>query len=230
MTARQAFYRNRSALMNLVGQMTEPEKFTAVLAELGIGVKLRDKKPELAPVTPVDVARVYSACADLGKIHEVSPAWRRTGESPEKNPVRAMTQTKPAVLFLMNRLLLDADPKAGPKIRKPSVFSAVDESGAWVVAYRGDCLLVVRARTSHIKDLAQPKLIERFFRDLPGEHEEPPPPEGVVFRWMCVQSGLRAGSVCPKVIQEPFLKGTQPEEWCHFRHDPEVKRTDMRGR
>jgi hypothetical protein len=44
-------------------------------------------------------------------------------------------------------------------------------------------------------------------------------PEGLVFRNICVDSGLLATSICPGVVKDPFFKGTQPVEWCPYRHD-----------
>jgi hypothetical protein len=55
----------------------------------------------------------------------------------------------------------------------------------------------------------------------------PPVPEGVIFQKICVQSGLRATSVCPNIIREPFLRGTQPAEWCPLRHDSGSVRSEL---
>ena len=40
----------------------------------------------------------------------------------------------------------------------------------------------------------------------------------IVIKRVCATSGLRATSLCPEVIKEAFLKGTEPVEWCPLRH------------
>ena len=54
-------------------------------------------------------------------------------------------------------------------------------------------------------------------------------PEGLVFRNICVDSGLLATSICPRVVKDPFFKGTQPVEWCPYRHDTAASARPMTG-
>ena len=102
---------------------------------------------------------------------------------------------------------------------QPSLFTARDKAGVWSIAYRSDALLLVRLPGDHVKGK---KLREVMLRLLPPPHLQPATghqtPDGVLTRKICLESGLLATSVCPHVIREPFVKGTQPVEWCPLPH------------
>jgi hypothetical protein len=131
------------------------------------------------------------------------------------------------VIFLVNHLMKGIesvtvkDRGQDKSASYPSVLLVRDDWGIWSIAYREDALLLIRVPAAKNTEAAIRKMNSSLMPrvDRPPEivHEAP---EGLVFRKICVQSGLRATSVCPKVIREPFLKGSQPVEWCPLKHGP----------
>jgi hypothetical protein len=179
------------------------------------------------PVTPMQMAQSFSILATLGTRVDFSPGVKVLGESVLDAPAeRKRVVIKPAVLYIANYVMKGLEPTQpgggaqDPNWGQPSIFSARDAAGVWGVAYRKDALLVLRVQGNQPKDVKISKLADRLFRKPDSVSDVPPDvPEGILFRKICVLSGLRATSICPKVIFEPFLKGTQPVEWCPHRHE-----------
>lgn len=226
-TLRQAFRNDTPFLVEKMLSTLGPEKILTVLKEFGVNGRANGQAVTVDPVTPMEMAQSFSILATLGTRISFGPGIRIFGESgPEFTAERRRVGIRPAVLFLTNYVMkaLDSvqpdDGMQNPNWERPSVFSARDSAGTWGVAYRHDALLVLRVQGIHPKGVNVKKLVPRFFR-MPDSLSVRPPdvPEGIVFRKICVFSGLRATSICTKVICEPFLKGTQPGEWCPHRHE-----------
>jgi hypothetical protein len=109
--------------------------------------------------------------------------------------------------------------------RSPSVYVADSDGGQWGVAYTNEALVVVKLREA----IPQPKLRLMLLKilALAGKGSLPysPVPGGIAFRTVCPVSGLLATSVCPEVIREAFVVGTEPVDWCPLKHEP-VPRPD----
>ena len=109
------------------------------------------------------------------------------------------------------------------------MFAERDDQGLWGVAYRPDKLLLMRV-PGH--DMPLGKLRAVMLATLPPPRSDTAPPshlpEGIVFANVCVDSGLRATSICPDVVREPFLKGSQPADWCPLRHEVHSTRSERR--
>jgi hypothetical protein len=106
----------------------------------------------------------------------------------------------------------------------PSCIVDHDKMGVWGVAYHRNSLALIRIPSATLN----PKLVRKTILEiLPspnlGFNKDFSIPSGLVFRKLCAESGLRATSTCPKITLEPFLTGTQPDEWCSLRHEKAQK-------
>jgi penicillin-binding protein 1B len=233
-TLRQAFRNDAPFLVESMVSTLGMEKILTALRDFGVNCRASGQSLAVDPMTPMEMAQSFSILATLGTRVDFGPGIRIVGESgPESTAERRRVAIKPAVLFLTNYLLKALDPAQpdegtqNPNWARPSVFSARDSDGTWGIAYRNEALLVVRVHGIHPKGLNINKLVARFFR-MPDSTSvrAPDAPEGILFRKICVLSGLRATSICPRVICEPFLKGTQPAEWCPHRHESAPVRSE----
>lgn len=227
MTFRQAFNSEKAFLTQRLVASLPAESILPVLKEFGIGARsTSDHGLSVEAFTPMELAQCYSLMARLGEAPLLSTGIRVAGR-PARNgsPAKRVT-VSPAVIFLVNHLMKGVDPVVvkdrgqDKSAAYPSLLFVRDDGGVWSIAYRADALLLIRVPGAADTKAAIRKVRSSLMPapDMPPEivHEAP---EGLVFRKICVQSGLRATSVCPKVIREPFLKGSQPVEWCPHRHD-----------
>ncbi len=164
--------------------------------------------------------------ATLGNAAPLGAGIKIMGEPSADKPInRRRVSVKPAVLFLVNYLLKGmgaaevGDTSHGERSEEPALFTARDKEGLWKIAYRTDALLLARIPGSQVGGPKIDGIVDKLLpKTAPNTEGLPVVPDEIVFRKICVQSGLRATSVCPHVIREPFLRGTQPEEWCSQRH------------
>ncbi len=229
MTIRQAFHKSEPMLAQQLSQVMGTESMVETLRQLGLPATAKGDEIVLdSKVTPIDVLRIYSAMALLG----YAPPLRLgenliLHENINTDSMRADRSADQAAIFLVNYMLKDLSGATSMGVqeeeaaRVPSLYSATDNEGRWLVAYRADAALVMRTsghKTSPnaLKSLAK-KLIPLTHRLSPYQDKTP---QGIVFRGICLDSGLLATSTCPRVIKEAFIKGTQPSEWCSMWHDP----------
>lgn len=229
-TFRQAFQDERGLLIQRLATSPGLEKMLWVLREFGIKASAGGLDGlAVERLTPLDMAKSYSLLAGLGKAPPLD-AGVRVPDIPrgEAAAETRSVQVKPAVLFLVNHLLKkvqgvgEVHALRGRTRTRPSVFVACDKDGLWGVAYRRDALVVVRVPGTAADAAPFEKMIPRLLPPQAGrDRQSQALPDGIVFREICVRSGLRATSICPHVIRESFLKGTQPSEWCPLRHEPQ---------
>jgi hypothetical protein len=235
-TFRQAFRSDAPFLVDKLVSGLGHEKILAVLKKFGVTARSNGQKVIVDPVTPMQMAQSFSILATLGTKIDFGPGVKVSGESgPDAPADRKRVGIKPAVLYIANYVMKGLEspqPGAGgqdPTWRQPSIFSARDAAGSWGVAYRKDALLILRVQGSQQKFAKITNLADRLFRKSDSTSDAPPDvPEGILYRKICILSGLRATSICPKVIFEPFLKGTQPIEWCPHRHESGVIRSETK--
>ncbi len=230
LTLRQAFRQDRDEFMLNIMSRIDSKQLIDVSSPFGF--KLIPGEPmKLSPTSPLRVAQNYLTLANLGR--RVSYRTMSTNSSDYVEEENRNIAVKPGALFLVNYLLKEMDQLDGKNgsvehtSSLPSVFTTSDEEGSWLIAYNAENLIMLRAKTDR-KDLRMKKIVETFFKPAAVNATKLDAPEGVVFRRICLQSGMRAVSICPKIISEPFLKGTQPDEWCSVRHDAESVRTELR--
>lgn len=233
----RAAFRNEKTMLTQRLVAAEGDMVLSVLKEFGVSARPKGEHTlAVDPVSPMAMAQIYSLMATLGNAAPLGPGVKIVGESSADSPVdRKRVGVKPAVLFLVNYLLkgLDTaevkDSGPGKSWDEPALFTARDKEGLWKIAYRSDALLILRIPGSQVDGLKIEGMLDKHFPKTGASTEGlPVVPDGIVFRKICVQSGLRATSICPRVIREPFLKGTQPEEWCPQRHVPETISSEIK--
>lgn len=234
-TFRQAFRNDAPFLVEKLVSTLGQDKICSVLKEFGVNARSSGDSVAVDPVHPMGMAQIFSILATLGTKVTFGPGTKIVGDyGTETAPERKRVGIKPAVLYIANHAMKGLEPaQPGDEGQdsnwsQPSVFSARDAGGSWGVAYRGDTLLVLRVQGNHPKEVKIGTLVNRLLRKPDsGSHVPARIPDGIVFRKICVLTGLRATSICPKVIHEPFLKGTQPGEWCPHRHESGSVRSEM---
>ena len=229
LTLRQAFAGEKALLAELILASIGAERMAAALKEFGFPAEWnKDRGLLLTPVTPMQMVHSYCALATLGKARTLRPGVRIGGfaTAPPREG-RTDISISPAGMYMVNHLMKGIGPaslrteSADRSWMQPSVFTAHDSSGLWSVAYRNDAVLLLRLQGTRFDDRKIERLVRRLLPAMAHASETAPrPPDGLVFRKICADSGLLGTSVCPTVIREPFFKGTQPSAWCPLRHDP----------
>ncbi len=226
-TVRAAFRRAPDLLMRRIEGELDRGKIVEILRRFGVRVK-EDASGRLrvAATPPLDVAGVYALLASLGDSAILEPGIRVVKGSRDESPLkRRHVSAPPAVLYLVNYLMKESEDIAvkdgiGRASRAaPSTFTTADSEGTWSIAYTRTALLLVRSRGDALKPTSFGGFVRALIPDVSADSVNPfPPPNGILFRRICVESGLRATSLCPRVIEEAFLEGSQPTEWCPLGH------------
>ena len=233
-TFRQAFHEQPAYLAAYLLEAVGSEKIVSALEQFGVSAKSDpQRKIVISPYSPREVASIYSLFATLGDAGVLAPAYRFVGKFSVESPSpRWRVETDPRILFLVNYIMKEVDTVALTGSRRsragnnPARFTVADDAGIWSIAFRGDQLLLVRMPGKNLNEHAIDRMVDLLI-PVPGHNPAKSivSPSGIVFRKTCVQSGLRATSLCPTVVLEAFLKGTQPVEWCPLRHEtgPDAK-------
>ncbi|MBI5569207.1 MAG: transglycosylase domain-containing protein [Desulfomonile tiedjei] len=228
-TLRHAFAGEKALLAERILGSIGPERMAAALREFGFPAEWnKDRGITLKPVTPMAMAHSYCVLATLGNAGTLRPGVRVGGmaTAQSQDGPKAIS-VSPAGMFMVNHLMKGIGPaslRTDPTDRssmQPSVFTAHDSSGIWSVAYRDDAVLLLRLQGTSFNDRKVERTLRRLLSGVAHASETAPrSPDGLVFRKICADSGFLGTSICPRVIREPFFKGTQPSEWCPLRHDP----------
>ena len=165
--------------------------------------------------------------ATLGNAGKINPGVRIPNlTQPVDVSGKKSISVRLAAIYMTNHLMklsdggsVERSPSDNIK-QRPSFFITRDDQGIWGVAYRNDALLIIRLPGNPLNDARLTKLMSRLL-PAPGHTEDSGGsiPEGLVFKNICIESGLLSTSTCPNTVKEPFFKGTQPVEWCPYRHD-----------
>jgi penicillin-binding protein 1B len=236
LTLRRAFLETRQAFTAQIVAMTGPERIIGILKEFGInGRSAAGQGVNTDLLTPMEMAQRYAILAALGKVVPLRPGLRIVNAATPDQPQEVKRiSVQPAVLFLVNHLLKGLAPATGKdtdaeKSSLPSLFTAADKAGLWSIAYTEDALFLLRISEPRYDEVKIEALVKRLLPERARGKEGPAAvPEGIVFRNTCLDSGLRATSLCPRVMKEPFLKGSQPAEWCPLRHESVSERSAKR--
>ncbi len=232
-TFREAFRKHTSALIEKIDSALGPERLLRVLSEFEVHAgRAKNGKIEYETMRPLEVAQVYTYLASSGKRLQLGPGLTVSGmdAGTAGSPGSEAVPVNPGVIFLVNHALMGYQPPtsltaAGPGKEHdlPSLFATRDAGGLWAIAYNREGLVVLRVGGDELKEAAGVKIVTQLLLasaawQSPAEGSPDQPPPGVVFRRTCPESGMRATSLCPRVIKLPFLQGTQPTEWCQIRH------------
>ncbi len=228
-TFREAYNHHREFLVRNLVSSLGTEKIISVLREFGVPARQAGGGAVVIdPVAPVDLAQSYALMATLGNAGTINPGTKVMDLAPSAVGLQEKhVSVKPAAIYMANHLMKGLESVAikgsldDKGQTQPSLFSAKDEQGIWGVGYRRDALLLIRLPGTPMSDARLRKLMSRLLPP-PGQSQDSvdPVPEEVVFRNICVDSGLLSTSICPRVVKDPFFNGTQPVEWCPYRHDP----------
>ncbi len=236
-TFRDAFKKERGFLVKKIASVCGYEKIVSTWKNFGIKSRMMNEGSlEIVPLGPIEMANHYGSMATLGRKVSFASGLRVSGDNklvPDTS--RKRIGIDPPVIFLVNYLLKGIEPSSGKAVEEnhfwtqPSLFISQDRKGFWGVAYKNNALVLIRVQGRQIKTSAIYKTLNNIFTSANLGHENPQkPPEGISFRKICVQSGMRATSICPKIINEPFIKGTQPGDWCPQRHDTPVMKSEAK--
>ncbi len=227
----EAFRTDREELLRKIIEVIGVDKIISALKEFRIDAVLGGGSEILIePMTPLEVAQSYAILSGLGSTTPINCRRppRRNSPTPSNSESKIGVSTPPSVLFIINSLLREQqnlnDVNESPKtlLLSPSVLSSFDNMGAWSVAYNRNALVVLRFPPSHLSSTDLRSLaLDSLPRTNFGADSDFAIPAGLVFRKLCAESGLRATSTCPQVTLNPFLSGTQPDEWCSLRHQAE---------
>ena len=233
----EAFRVNREILLNRIIQVLGPERIVAALNDFRVGARSTNG-PEITiePMSPLEVAQSYSALAALGSAGIINcrkPS--KSGRLGQTVPDEVMrVSTPPSVIFIINSLIRDRqthqESNDNPRklLLSPSCLADRDEMGAWGIAYHRSALALIRIPTNSVNiNLVRKTVLEILPSANLGNQKDFSIPSGLVFRKLCVESGLKATSICPEITLEPFLAGTQPEEWCSLGHERMRKRENQ---
>lgn len=232
LTLRRAFVRPGRELSAHLIALEGTARVVDVLKQFRIRARANgDQSIAIDPVPPMQMAESFGILATLGSVVPLNPGLQiARGSISHQAKVKKVSE-QPAVLFLVNHLMKGL----APVLRKdaatdtsslPSLFTASDTGGIWSIGYNDRALLLLRV-SGEGKERQKVESLVKHLLPQPAQGKDMPHvvPDGIVFRDICVDSGLRATSLCPRVIKEPFLKGSQPTEWCPLRHESLPKRS-----
>jgi 1A family penicillin-binding protein len=95
-----------------------------------------------------------------------------------------------------------------------------DYRDAWFVGYTPDMVTTVWVGFDHGAPLrlssaeAAIPIWGAYMREIPHQHTEPEPPDGVTFRFIDPETGMIWDRGCPGPIRDVFLDGTAPTRHC----------------
>ncbi|MCX5871974.1 MAG: hypothetical protein NTY51_01895 [Deltaproteobacteria bacterium] len=229
----EAFRTDRERLIRRIKEVMGVDKVLSILRDFKINARIVDgSEIVIEPMTPLEVAQSYSALASLGSAGIINCERPLSGESIVQTNSRSRISLliPSAVLFIVNSLIREQqslkDMNEGPQklLLIPSFLFTMDNFGSWSIAYRRQSLALLRIPSTNITNkLARKTTLEILPPPSIGQGRDVLIPTGLVFRKLCVQSGLRATSTCPQITLDPFLAGTQPDEWCSLRHESSPK-------
>lgn len=220
-TFREAFHKDPVKVVEKIVSDLGPKKIIESLKAFDIHCKLNKQGELVLPaLSPMELAEKYSLLSGLGTGAGLFGFIPPDSQAPFRSKKRSVA-VDPAVIYLVNRLLKPY-PKSTAGLGRissqwklPSMIISRAESGIWGIGYWHNHLALVKFSDTTIEE----QRVKTALESLTPEpkfyiHKAHPPPEGLIFRKVCLESGLRATSLCGHVINAPFLKGTQPSEWC----------------
>jgi penicillin-binding protein 1B len=225
LTLRECFHKDRRLLTARLVAAPGPAGIASALRDFQVEARADGENNIIVePISPMELARVYSLIAMMGNAALIEPGLRTTAESP-LSPKRITSVASPAIIFMVNYMMKDAgslaqrEATADGAWKVASVNAVRDAEGIWSIAIVGSYLLVVRVPGQELDPTTVTKMTAGLLSGRQSDRSKAPPlPDGLVFQKTCAESGFRATSLCPRVIRESFVKGSQPSEWCPIRH------------
>lgn len=239
-TLRTALRQSLNVATVKVAESIGYDRVVELARQLGIEARLQPT-PAIAlgayEMTPLEVAAAYTVFASGGVRAE--PIFLRSviaadGTVVERNVPRTRPVLDPRVAYLVTHLLQDVVNRgtaAGVRSRgfyAPAAGKTGTSHDGWFAGFTTNLVCVVWVGFDDNRELglsgaaaAAPIWAEFMKRaiQLPAYRNAAnfPPPPGVTFIAVDPSTGQLATSHCPEAVEEVFIAGTEPIEFCH-RH------------
>jgi penicillin-binding protein 1B len=220
-----------------VAEMIGYQRVVDVARQMGLGNNIQ-ATPAMAlgtyEMTPIDVAAGYTAFATDGIRAE--PLFIRSvvtsdGRVEEQNDPQTRPVLDPRVAFLTTSLMEDViNHGTGYTVRlmgftAPAAGKTGTSHDGWFAGYTSNLLCVVWVGFDDNRDLdltgsesAAPVWADfmKHAVELPEYHSPQPfePPPGMVQEVVDPDTGQLATPLCPKTVDEYFIAGSEPTEYC----------------
>jgi penicillin-binding protein 1B len=235
-TLRRALAMSRNVATIKVAESTGYDNVAALWKKVGAGTPPRPY-PSIAlgvfEATPFEIASAYTLFPNLGTIRPLHGVLRiiDRGKPVPLDQAVPRTVARRDTTYLvtdMMRSVINEGTGAGARSMGFSLDAAGksgttnDYRDAWFVGFTPDLLTVVWVGLDDNQVLglsgsraALPIWAEFMTRALAGHPNAAfDPPDGIVFADIDRDTGKLATPLCPRVIHQPFLGGTQPLESC----------------
>jgi penicillin-binding protein 1B len=236
-TMRQAIFKSLNVATIKFAERVGYSKITELARRLGLNEQIKPY-PAMAigafEVTPIEMARAYTAFANGGRLAELTPILRIT--DGQASPVFVANQKSepvlaPQVAFMITSLLesvINNGTGAGVRARGftlPAAGKTGTSHDGWFAGYTPDLLCIVWVGFDDNRELnlsgSQSALpiwtafMKRAVTRYPSSGEGFAPPEGIVQVEIDPTTGLLATERCLDRQPEYFIKGTEPAIQCY---------------
>jgi len=240
-TLRHALAKSRNIVAIKVAEQTGYDQVAALWTRIGVGTPAKPY-PSIAlgvfEASPVEMAAAYTLFSNGGTVRPLRALTRivEDGSPRQVTPGSSRTVARADTTFLvtnMMRAVMNEGTGAGAR-SNGFRLDAAGKSGttndlrdAWFVGFTPELLTVVWVGFDDNTPIglggsqAALPIWTAFMRNaLAGRSNRGfAAPPGVVFAEIDPETGQLAGPLCPKVIQEAFLEGTEPAVSCDRHRD-----------
>ncbi len=236
-TIREAFEHSYNIVAVKVAQEVKPKKIIECARKMGIKSPLpNDLSIALgsADVTPLEMAAAYACIANEGyriKPIAILEVKDRDGKLLEKNlpsKERVLRKDIAYLMIDMMRHVIQRGTGVRARLNRPcagKTGTTNNFSDAWFIGFTPDLVAAVYLgnddhtplgkRGATGGRLAAPiwkGFMQKALKNVPPH--DFPIPDDIVFVKVCAQSGKLPTPACPKIVEEAFIKGTEPTEIC----------------
>jgi penicillin-binding protein 1B len=236
---RRALAKSRNIVAIKIAELTGYDQVAALWTKIGVGTPAKPY-PSIAlgvfEASPVEIATAYTLFTNGGTVRPLQALTKIVEDSHNKQvapgPSKSVARADTTYLVTnMMRAVMNEGTGAGAR-SQGFRLDAAGKSGttndlrdAWFVGFTPELLTVVWVGFDDNQPIglggsqaALPIWTVFMKNALAGRANKGfPAPSGVVFAEIDPETGQLAGPMCPKVIQEAFLEGTDPTIQCE-RH------------
>ena len=235
-TLRDALAHSRNIVAIKVAEQTGYDRVAALWKRVAVGAEAKPY-PSIAlgvfEATPLDMVTAYTLFPNGGAVRPLQAVTRivQDGRPRPVPPGALRAVARPSTTFLvlnMMRSVLDEGTAAGARAAGFSLDAAGktgttnDQRDAWFIGFTPELLTAVWVGLDSNQPLgltgAQAALpiwtsfMKRALARHPNQRFEAPPE--VIFALIDKATGKLATPLCPTVIEEAFLPGTEPKDTC----------------
>jgi penicillin-binding protein 1B len=238
MTLRQALARSRNIVAIKVAEAVGYDKVANLWKRIGVGTPAKPY-PSIAlgvfEATPIEMATAYTLFTNQGALRPlrsiakiVEDGKPREIATPEPRPI-----ARPDTTFLVVNMMRSVMTEGTAASARANGFrlDAAGKTGttndlrdAWFIGFTPELLTVVWVGFDNNQPIglsgsqaALPIWTSFMKRALAGRPSLPfDPPDGIVFADIDKDTGQLATPNCPRVIQEAFITGTEPRQYCRL--------------